>query len=49
MSENCNVIAILPIYDQSGAFRKPDSGCIECKSYVFINSNLLCYKNSKQN
>ena len=44
-SGNCNVIAIFPIYGQSGAIRKPDSGCILCKSYIFINRNLLSYKN----
>ena len=44
MSENCDVIVIPPIYDQFGAIRKPDSRRIACKSYVFINSNLLSYK-----
>ena len=44
-SGNCNVIAIFPIYGQSGAIRKPDSECILCKSYIFINRNLLSYKN----
>ena len=45
MSENCEVIAIFPIYGQRGAIRKLDSGRIVCKIYVFINSNLLSYKN----
>ena len=45
MSENCNVIAIFPVYGQFGAIRKLDSGCIVCKTYIFINSNLLSYKN----
>ena len=49
MSENCDVIVIFPIYGQFGAIRKPDSGRIVCKTYVFINSNLLSYKNWKQN
>ena len=49
MSENCDVIVIFPIYGQFGAIRKPDSGHIVCKSHVFINSNLLSYKNWKQN
>ena len=44
MSENCDVIVIFPIYGQFGAIRKPDSGCIVCKTYIFINSNLLSYK-----
>ena len=39
-SENCNVIAIFPIYGQFGAIRKQNSGRIVCKTYMFINSNL---------
>ena len=49
MSEHCDVIVIFPIYGQFGAIRKPDSGRIVCKTYIFINSNLLSYKNWKQN
>ena len=49
MSANCNFIVIFPIYGQFGAIRKPDSGRIVCKTYIFINSNLLSYKNWKQN
>ena len=45
MLENCDVIVIFPIYGQFGAIRKLDSGRIVCKFYVFINSNLLSYKN----
>ena len=45
MSENCDVIVIFQIYGQFGAIQKPDSGSIVCKTYVFINSNLLSYKN----
>ena len=45
MSENCDVIVIFPIYGQFGAIRKPDSGRIVCKTYIFINSNLFSYKN----
>ena len=37
------------IYGQFGAIRNPDSGCTVCKLYIFINSNLLSYKNWKQN
>ena len=48
ISKNCDAIAIFPIYNQSGAIRKPDSGCIVCKTYVFINSNYLSYKIWKQ-
>ena len=32
MSENCDVIAIFPIYDKFGAIRKPYSGRIVCKT-----------------
>ena len=49
MSANCDVIIIFPIYGQFGAIRKPDSGRIVCKTYIFINSNVLSYKNWKQN
>ena len=41
---NCNVILIFPIYGQFGAMRMPDSGCIICKTYIFINSNLFFYQ-----
>ena len=49
MSKNYDLIAIFPIYGQLGAIRKPDSGRTNCKTYIFINSNLLSYKNWKQN
>ena len=45
MLGNCGVIPIFLIYSQFGAIRKPDSGRIICKTYVFINSDLLSYKN----
>ena len=45
MLENCDVIVIFSIYGQFGAIQKLDSGHIVCKTYVFINSNLLSYKN----
>ena len=48
MSENLEVIVIFPIYGQFEATRKPDSGRIICKTYVFIINNLLSYKNWKQ-
>ena len=44
MSANCDIIAIFPAYGQFGAIRKPDSGCLICKTYIFIKSNLLSYK-----
>ena len=48
MSKSCDVITIFPIYSQSEAIWKLDSGRIVCKTYIFINSNLLSYKNWKQ-
>ena len=45
MSVNCDVIVIFPIYGQFGAIRKLDSGCIVCKTYIFINNNFLSYLN----
>ena len=45
MSANCDVIVFPPIFSQFGAIQKPDSECIVCKTYIFINSNLLYYKN----
>ena len=44
MSANCDAIAIFLISGQFEAIRKPDSGCIVCKPYIFIKSNLLSYK-----
>ena len=38
--ENCDVIAIFPIYSQFGAIWKPDSGRIVCKTYILINRAL---------
>ena len=49
MSGICDVIVIFSIYGQFGPIQKPDSGRIVCKTYIFINSNLLSYKNWKQN
>ena len=49
MSENYNLIVIFSIYGQFGAIRKPDSGHIIYKTYIFINNNLLSYENWKQN
>ena len=45
ISTNCNFIVIFPIYSQFGTIWKPDSGGIVCKTYIFINGNLLSYKN----
>ena len=49
MSAKCNVIVFLPVYGQFAAIRKPDSGRIVYKTYIFINSDLSSYKNWKQN
>ena len=49
MLVNFDVIVIFPIYDQFGANPKPDSGRLVCKTYIFINCNLLSYENWRQN
>ena len=49
MSGNCDVIVIFRISGQFGAIRKPDSRLVVCKTYIFINNNLLSYKKWKQN
>ena len=38
MLTNCDVIVTFSIYSQLGVIRKPDSGRIVCKTYIFINS-----------
>ena len=43
MLANCDIV-IFPIYGQFGAMWKPDSGCMVCKTYIFIKSILLSYK-----
>ena len=48
MSTNSDVI-VIPIYCQFGAIQKPHSGRIGCKTYIFIKSNILSYKNWKYN
>ena len=49
MLANCDGIVIFPIYDQFGANRRLGFERIVCKIYMFINNNLLSYKNCKQN
>ena len=49
MSENCDVIVIFRIFGQFGPVRMPDSGYKLCKSYFSVNSNLLSWKNWKEN
>ena len=43
-ARNFDVVVIFPIYGQFGAIRKPDFGRMSCKTYIFINSNLLSFK-----
>ena len=45
MSENCDVTVIFSIYGQFGAIRKPDSGRIVYKTFVFFNRIIISYKN----
>ena len=49
MPANCDTIVFFPIYGQFAAIRKPGSGRKNYKTYGFISSNLLSYKNWKQN
>ena len=49
MSANCDIIVIFPIYGQFRVIWKPDSGRRAWKTYIFIYSNLISYKNRKQN
>ena len=49
MSKNYDVVVIFPLYDQFEATQKSDSGRIVYETYISINSNLLSYKNEKQN
>ena len=44
MSENCDAIAIFPIYNKFGAIGKPDSGHIASKTYIFIKSTFYLTK-----
>ena len=43
MSTNCDVVVIFPIYGRFEAIRKPDSGCIVQKTYIFIKNKRLSY------
>ena len=45
MLANCGVVIIFPNYGQFGEIWKPLSDRMYCKTYIFINSNLLSYKN----
>ena len=41
----CDVIVIFLIYGPFGATWKPDSEGMVCKTYIFVNSNLLSCRN----
>ena len=43
MTGNLDVAVIFLIYGQFGAIREPNSGRMICKTYFFINSNLVKY------
>ena len=45
MLTNCGVTFILPIYSQSGAILKEDSGQMVCNTYIFVNSIILSDEN----
>ena len=45
---NCDAIENFPIYSQFGKIWKLDFRCIVCKTYIFINSNVLPYKKSNR-
>ena len=45
VSRNCDAIAIFTIYGQFGGIQMPDSRKMVCKTYIFINNNLLSCKN----
>ena len=47
MSGNFDVIVIFLFYSQFGAIQKPDARRIVWKTYIFVNSNLLGYKNTE--
>ena len=49
ISTNFEVIVIFPIYGQFGSIQKQDSGRMVCKTYIFINSNLLKLKTELKN
>ena len=48
MSVHCDAIVNFPINGQFEAIRKPDSGYIVCRTFIFTNSNFLSYRNRKQ-
>ena len=49
MPEDCDFTVIFWVYNQFGGIRETESGAIVWKTYIFMNSNFLSYKNWKQN
>ena len=49
LSANFDVTVIFPIYGWLGTVWKLDSRYMFCSSYIFINYNLLSYKNRNEN
>ena len=49
ISVKCDIFVIFSIDGQFIAIKRLNYKRIVCKSYIFINSNLLSYKNLKQN
>ena len=45
ISASCDVIVTFQIYGQFEANRKPDSGLMVFKTYIFIKSKFLSYNN----
>ena len=49
ISASCDVIVVFSIYGQFEAIWKQNSRHMVCKTYILINSNLLSYRNWKEN
>ena len=47
MSRNYDIIVFFSIYGIFAAIRKPDSGRMAYKTYIFINNSVLSYKDWK--
>ena len=45
ISAKCNTIATFPIYGRFETIRRVDSRLMFCNTYIFVNNNLLSYKN----
>ena len=49
ITAKCNIIVTFPIYGRFGTIRRVDLRLMFCNTYISINSNLLSYKDWKQN